>query len=439
MTVFNSYSNISPEDSLNYENISQIKPEYSQGEVDFLEDKSEAHDTIVVNAIALLKPHIRSIGYRIHTGSIRVNIDTQSNIFYCPDLMVSIPMQNENYYYFKRQPHLIVEVTSAETAVFDRGEKFAEYRKLETLQEYVLISENRVNVECFRKNGEGEWLYYSYRQGEEIYLASIDFRTPISALYEDVTISSSPRYTCEPKNYSENYLKFSHPTTLFAPESPIQLELPTPLPVTKLQNFNQLKPHILVGLGTAIILGFAGSQIYRFWPNPLLGKPNKPSPAAPEDVTVNSSINERTESTKIIDESQKEREKENNFNFQIERVGESGAKKAIGLINRMQKGFFSENERFASNWQDLGIQVKSKKGEYDYKIIWSDEIKTIVTATANKPGLKSYTGVVIVQGQSAMDKICETNESSNTPPVIDEINVKIFECPSGYSSVAAAF
>lgn len=438
MTFVKTYTDVPAEDNLQTEDISQNKSECSKGEFYSIEDKSEAHDTIVVNAIALLKAHLRSIGYRIHTGSIRVNIDDRGNIFYYPDLSIASDRQAGNYQYFKHQPYLIVEVTSPETEVFDRGEKFTNYRKIDTLQEYVLISEDRVNVECFRRNREGDWLYYSYRKGEEIYLASIDFRTPISTLYEDVIIASLPKYICQPKIQSEHYIRFSNSTTICASESPTHLQLPTQLPVTKLQKPQKLKPHILIGLGTALILGFAGSQIYKFSHHRILGK-SKLSSAVPENVKVISSKEDKTISTKIIDESQKARKEENNFNFQIEWAGELGAKKAIGLINRMQKGFFSENDRFASNWQDLGLQVKSKEGEYEYKIIWSDRIKTIVTATANKPDLKSYTGVVIVLDESAMDKICETNETSNTPPVINEITSTNLECPAGSSSVAAIF
>ena len=50
----------------------------------------------------------------------------------------------------------------------------------------MLISQKRERVECFRRNAEGLWVLYSYTQGSEIHLASVDFRTGIDAIYEDV-------------------------------------------------------------------------------------------------------------------------------------------------------------------------------------------------------------------------------------------------------------
>ena len=58
-------------------------------------------------------------------------------------------------------PRLIIEVLSKGTEAFDRGDKFADYQELETLQEYVLVNQKRQRVECFRRNPEGLWVLYS--------------------------------------------------------------------------------------------------------------------------------------------------------------------------------------------------------------------------------------------------------------------------------------
>jgi Uma2 family endonuclease len=101
-------------------------------------------------------------------------------------VMVTCDERDKAFQSFKRFPRLIVEVLSNGTEGFDRGDKFADYQELETLQEYVLISQKRERVECFRRNAEGLWVLYSYTQGSEIHLASVDFRTSIDAIYEDV-------------------------------------------------------------------------------------------------------------------------------------------------------------------------------------------------------------------------------------------------------------
>uniref|UniRef100_UPI0030DA53F5 hypothetical protein n=1 Tax=Argonema antarcticum TaxID=2942763 RepID=UPI0030DA53F5 len=54
----------------------------------------------------------------------------------------------------------------------------------------MLISSDKVRVDCFRCNSEGRWVLYPYTAGEEVHLASLDFRTAIAALYEDVSLES---------------------------------------------------------------------------------------------------------------------------------------------------------------------------------------------------------------------------------------------------------
>jgi Uma2 family endonuclease len=88
---------------------------------------------------------------------------------------------------YKRFPCLIIEVLSNSTEAFDRGDKFADYQTLESLQEYVLINTKRQRVECFRRNNEGLWVLQSYTAEKKLFqLQSVDFEVTMAALYEDV-------------------------------------------------------------------------------------------------------------------------------------------------------------------------------------------------------------------------------------------------------------
>jgi len=117
-----------------------------------------------------------------------VRIETV-NTYYYPDVAISCDQRDRELKDFLRYPCLIVEVLSATTEAFDRGDKFEDYRHLESLQEYVLVSQTRKRVECFRRNTEGQWVLYSYGEVDEIYLAGIDFRCAIADVYEDVDFS----------------------------------------------------------------------------------------------------------------------------------------------------------------------------------------------------------------------------------------------------------
>jgi len=181
---------ISPEEYLKAEELSPIKHEYRDGEVYAMAGASDSHVTICVNLVGLLRNHVRGNGCRLYIGDMKARIET-ANIYYYPDVMVSCDERDKAFQSFKKYPSLIIEVLSKTTEAFDRGDKFADYRELETLQEYVLISQKRQRVECFRRNAEGIWIFSSYSQGAEIYLASVDFTTTIDAIYEDVLFSEN--------------------------------------------------------------------------------------------------------------------------------------------------------------------------------------------------------------------------------------------------------
>lgn len=185
MTVSKSDIYVSPEIYLEGEKISPIKHEYRQGEIYAMAGASDAHVTITLNLATLLRNQVRGSGCRAYVADMKVRIEI-ANIFYYPDVMVTCDERDKTPNDFKRYPSLIVEVLSPTTQGFDRGDKFADYRTIETLQEYVLINQERVSVECFRRNSEGLWVLYPYGEGDEIYLQSVDFSCPITALYEDV-------------------------------------------------------------------------------------------------------------------------------------------------------------------------------------------------------------------------------------------------------------
>ena len=185
MTVSKSQTFLSTEEYLAAEQDSFIKHEYIQGQVYAMEGASDAHVTVAGNLFALLRNHLRATGCRVYMADMKAQIES-ANVFYYPDVMVTCDARDRNSTYFKRYPCLIVEVLSPTTEAFDRGNKFADYRRLETLQEYVLINPETMSVECFRRNSEGLWVLYPYGEGEEVRLASVNFSCLIADLYEDV-------------------------------------------------------------------------------------------------------------------------------------------------------------------------------------------------------------------------------------------------------------
>jgi Uma2 family endonuclease len=186
MLARNNYAYFAPEEYLEIEKISPIKHEYIQGQIYAMAGASKAHVLITSNLAFSLKNHLRGTGCLTYSTDMKVRIE-KKNIFYYPDIIVTCDERDrildED---FVRHPNLIIEVLSPKTEAFDRGDKFADYKIINSLTEYVLVSQDRPIVERFYRESSGNWMPYIYRANEEVYLASIDFRCAIDRLYEDV-------------------------------------------------------------------------------------------------------------------------------------------------------------------------------------------------------------------------------------------------------------
>jgi Uma2 family endonuclease len=180
---------LSPEDYLESEKLSPVKHEYANGVTYAMAGASDEHVTIGINITSILRSHLRGTNCRVYGSDMKVKIDAV-NHFYYPDVMVSCDQRDREFRFFKKYPTLIIEVLSEGTEAKDRGKKFEHYRHLETLQEYVLVSQDQPQVEVFRKETNGLWVLHPFGQTDEVELASIDFQTPIEALYEDVDFTS---------------------------------------------------------------------------------------------------------------------------------------------------------------------------------------------------------------------------------------------------------
>ncbi|CCH66394.1 putative protein [Richelia intracellularis HH01] len=179
---------ISGQEYLNKEKISTIKHEYIDGQVyQVSSTRSDAHVTINLNLASLLLGQLRNKGYRVYMADMKVQIEAINRYFY-PDILLTGDLRDKEYKYFKRYPCLIVEIISDMTEAYDRGKKFADYRQLKTLKEYVLISQDIMSVECFRRNEYGRWELFPYTRGNKVDFASVDVRFDIGNIYEDVDL-----------------------------------------------------------------------------------------------------------------------------------------------------------------------------------------------------------------------------------------------------------
>ncbi len=186
---FSTPPTMTPEEYLAWEAKQELRYEYDGGKVTAMIGGTLPHNDLVLNLLTALRSHVKAHGCRIHALAVKVQIQEQGPYFY-PDLVVSCDSRDRSATKLIRYPALIVEVLSPGTASKDRGKKFRELQRSESLQEYVLVDYESMRVECFRR-GEGRfWIYEAFEAGEVVRLESVDFGVAIATIYEDVVLDA---------------------------------------------------------------------------------------------------------------------------------------------------------------------------------------------------------------------------------------------------------
>jgi Uma2 family endonuclease len=162
-----------------------LKYEFWQGEVFPMTGARQAHVIVAGNCFSLLKAHLRGGPCRAYISDMQLEVAAADAVFY-PDVFVSCDPADLAADRTLSRAKLIVEVLSDSTAGFDRGAKFAAYRRLETLQEYVLVDPQRLTVEIFRRTETGDWLLATHDGERGLVLRSIDFEASLIDVFEAV-------------------------------------------------------------------------------------------------------------------------------------------------------------------------------------------------------------------------------------------------------------
>jgi Uma2 family endonuclease len=187
--IANPSPSLTVEEYLDWELMQDIRYEYLEGELVAMTGGTIPHNDIALNFYRVLYPQVRAKGCRINVADVKVRVSP--TVYFYPDLVVSCDPRDLNAIKLIESPRLIVEVLSPSTEADDRGRKFNHYRSLASLQEYVLVSSDQINVECFRR-GEGQlWLYRAYSAGDTITLESVGWTGTMAQIYEEVQLTEA--------------------------------------------------------------------------------------------------------------------------------------------------------------------------------------------------------------------------------------------------------
>ncbi|MGI9035512.1 MAG: Uma2 family endonuclease [Pyrinomonadaceae bacterium] len=176
-----------PEEYLALEEKSEFRSEFENGAIVAMAGGSLNHAQITSNINRFIGNKI-SENCRSLTTDVKVRVENYRK-FYYPDVLV---ICGEPQFYQKRDdtitnPILIVEVLSDSTEAKDRGEKFAAYQTLETLQEYVLVSQDKAQVEQFTRQTDESWKYQAtIGLKSDVEFTSIETKLTLDEIYQRI-------------------------------------------------------------------------------------------------------------------------------------------------------------------------------------------------------------------------------------------------------------
>lgn len=178
---------MSYEQYLAAERASAVRHEYLRGEVFAMAGGTPEHAALAMAIGVQLGTALGNRSCRVFGSDLRVRVEATDLSTY-PDISVICDHleRSEVDPNAVTNPVLIVEVLSDATEAYDRGEKFAHYRQIPSLREYVLVSQRRPLLEVYRKNDAGQWVLFEVRAGGLLELESMGGVTlAVDAIYRN--------------------------------------------------------------------------------------------------------------------------------------------------------------------------------------------------------------------------------------------------------------
>ncbi len=179
---------LSPEAYLELERKAEFKSEYYKGEVFAMSGARRNHVVLTHRFASLLSDALVERGCVTLPTDMRVHIPT-SGLYTYPDIAVVCGEEEylDDTFDTLLNPVLLVEVLSESTEDYDRGRKFAFYRQIPSLREYVLVAQDRKAVEAHRLNERDNWeLFEASGDGASLTLESVGVRVELDTLYRQV-------------------------------------------------------------------------------------------------------------------------------------------------------------------------------------------------------------------------------------------------------------
>lgn len=181
---------LTSQDYLAIERNAEQKSEYLNGEMFAMGGASPAHNLIVTNTVRELSTQLKARPCKVYANDMRVKVSL-TGLYTYPD--VTVVCGEERFDDAQKDtllnPTVIVEVLSDSTEGYDRGKKFEHYRRLKSLQHYVLIAQKNLHVEGYQRQQNNQWLLSETNDlRDTIQLTAIKCRLALAEIYDKVLL-----------------------------------------------------------------------------------------------------------------------------------------------------------------------------------------------------------------------------------------------------------
>jgi Uma2 family endonuclease len=175
---------ISVAEYLELEACSPVKHEYVHGVIRAFAGGSDRHSEITINVSAAFHAAARGGPCRVYSSDMRIAVS--QDVYYYPDVSVICDQTGQSRT-SKVNPAVLVEILSQSTIFIDRREKLANYMRIDSLRDYVMIDQNVPLVEHYYRDSDGDWRNVIVVQGGTLHIACLNLDLPMATIYEDLS------------------------------------------------------------------------------------------------------------------------------------------------------------------------------------------------------------------------------------------------------------
>jgi len=179
---------VTPEEYLALERAAERKSEYLDGEIIGMTGASRRHSLIAANLIREIGQQLKGRSCEVLTGDMRIRVPATGLYTYADVVAVcGEPALADGHFDTLTNPAVLIEVLSPSTQDYDRGTKFVHYRTLDSLREYLLVSQDRPRVEQYTRQEDGNWLLSEKADlAATVILPSIGCQLAMAEIYDRV-------------------------------------------------------------------------------------------------------------------------------------------------------------------------------------------------------------------------------------------------------------